>query len=426
MSRRTLAALAAALSITLVALGGTIFTGAGANTGEPVDPASKVNDRLAAQLAGGAESVRIIATTSSTPDSAMKAAREAGGSVTWRYSIIDGFAATVPAAAVDSLAARADVTGIWKDEPVKAVMDVSTKAIQADKAWAAGYEGAGITVAVLDTGIDSTNPHLKPAIVSCVSTIGGLVSPECTDTDGHGTHVAGTVASRSATHPGVARKASLAPVRVLHAAGAGFNSDIVAGMQWIANNKDRVSPPIRVATMSIGYTNPGCGDDSNPDARAANALVDAGIVFTVAAGNSGHKKCTIDGSSAASKVTTIAAVDDRTTVTQTDDVIASFSSGGSSKNNKPDVSYPGVNITSTFIGAGTLYATMSGTSMATPHAAGVAALLLAKETGLSAAQVKSRLTSTTVKNANTGNSFNYVYGYGLGNACRALQLTTCA
>jgi serine protease AprX len=426
LSRRTLTALAAALSLTLLVLGGSALSGAGADTTPQVDPASKIHARLADELAAGARSVRIIATTQSAPDAAIGAARQAGGSVTWRYTIIDGFAATVPAAAVDQLAARSDVTGIWRDEPVKAVTDVSTKAIEADKAWAAGFEGAGITVAVLDTGIDSTNPYLKPAIVSCVSTVGGVVSPECTDTDGHGTHVAGTVASRSTTYPGVARKASLAPVRVLHAAGTGFNSDIVAGMQWIANNKNKVSPPIRVATMSIGYSSPGCGDDTNPDAQAANALVNAGLVFTVAAGNSGHTKCTIDGASAASKVTTIAAVDDRATITQTDDVIASFSSGGSSKNNKPDVSFPGVNITSTFIGAGTLYATMSGTSMATPHAAGVAALLLSKESALTPAQVKSRITGNTVKNSNTGTTFNYVYGYGLGNACRTLLLTTCA
>lgn len=426
MSRRSLTVLAAALTLTLIGLSGSWLANAGANPSALVDPATKISPRLASALAARPDSVRVIATTSGGPDAAIAAARAAGGTVSWRYSIIDGFAATLPSAAVSRLAARPDLKGIWIDEPVKAVMDISSKAIEADKAWAAGYKGAGITVAVLDTGIDSTNPYLKPAIVSCVSTIGGVVSPECTDTDGHGTHVSGTVASRSTQHPGIAPAASLAPVRVLHAAGAGFNSDIVAGMQWIANNKNKVSPAIRVATMSIGYSNPGCGDDSNPDAQAANALVNAGIAFTVAAGNSGHTKCTIDGASAASKVTTIAAVDDKGTVTQSDDPIASFSSGGSSKNKKPDVSFPGVNITSTFLGAGTLYATMSGTSMATPHAAGVYALLLSKEPALTPTQVKSRITANTVHNSFSGTSFNYVYGYGLGNACRTLLLTGCA
>ena len=386
---------------------------------------SKLDEALASRLAGGARSVRVIATTAGAPASAAAAARLLGATVSWEYSLIDGFAARMPASAVNLLAARVDVTGLWLDERITTLMDVSHRAIQADRAWASGYDGQGVTVAVLDTGADVLNPALSPAIVSCASLIAGITSPECTDSDGHGTHVAGTVASRDETYPGIAPAANLAIVRVLHAAGSGFNSDIIAGMEWIAENKDTVSPPIKVATMSIGYLEPACGDDSNPDAQAANALVDAGLVFTVAAGNSGHDECTIDGASAASKVISVAAADDRGTVTQADDRIADFSSGGSVDNNKPDITFPGVDITSSFIGGGLLLSTMSGTSMATPHAAGTAALLLQKEPGLAPAQVADRFAATAVKNANTGTSFNVVYGHGLGNACRALQLTTC-
>lgn len=419
MPKRSVFAAVAVLATTL----GLMAPASGTAVG--MTPAVKVEDRLSS-AAATADSVRVIGTTLGDPSSAADFARQLGAKVTWEYSLIDGFAATVPTAALGRLAERDDIEKLWLDQPTTTVMDQSHKAIEAQKAWASGFDGAGITVAVIDTGIDKTNLSLAPAIVGCVSTIGGAVTPECTDSDGHGTHVAGTVASRSTTYPGIAPKASLVGVRVLHAAGTGFSSDIIAGMQWVAANKNKVSPPIRVATMSVGYSRPGCGTDSNPDAKAANALVNAGLVFTVAAGNSGHAKCTIDGSSAASKVITVAASDHKDTPAQGDDVIASFSSGGSSANNKPDITYPGVNITSTFIGGGVLVATMSGTSMATPHAAGVAALLLDKEPGLTATGVKSRFSSTAVKTSKTGSSFNYVYGHGLGNACRTLQLAGCA
>ena len=380
-------------------------------------------DRLATDPVGPH---RLIVTTTGAPHASADAARLMGAEVTWTYGIIDGFAAIATTDTLAALAARADVAGIWLDRPVAPVMDVSHRAIEADKAWAAGYDGSGVTVAVIDTGIDKVHTFFPDAVVSCVSTIGGLTSPECTDTDGHGTHVAGTVASRDDQYPGVAPGASLAIVRVLHAAGAGTSADIIAGMDWVRTNKDRVSPPIRVATMSIGFVDPGCGDGSGPEAAAANALVDAGVPFTVAAGNSGHKSCTIDGASAAAKVTTIAAVDDKGTITQGDDVIASFSSGGSSKNDKPDLALPGVGITSAFLGGGTLVATLDGTSMATPHAAGILALLFDKDPGMSAAAAKTRLTGTAVKTQSTGSTFNFVYGHGLGNACRALQLNGCA
>ncbi|MBW3582520.1 MAG: S8 family serine peptidase, partial [Euryarchaeota archaeon] len=216
-----------------------------------------------------------------------------------------------------------------------------------------------------------------------------------------------------------------AVVRVLHAVGAGTSADIIKGIEWVKNNQNNVNPPIRVATMSIGFLDPGCGDGTGPEADAANALVASGVPFTIAAGNSGHKECTIDGASAAKDVITVAAVDDQGTVTQDDDVIADFSSGGGDKLAKPDVSFPGVDITSAYIGAGVLIATLSGTSMATPHAAGVAALVRQSEPGLSAQQVKDRITGTAVKTSNTGNSWNSVYGHGLGNACTALQLSGC-
>ncbi|MDX1611524.1 MAG: S8 family serine peptidase [Candidatus Thermoplasmatota archaeon] len=379
-------------------------------------------------LAQGMDPVKVIALTDGAADPVATQARLEGAQVTWTYDIVDGFAATVPRAQLEDVARLPGVESLHLDREVTTVMDTSSRAIEADKAWATGLDGSGITVAVIDTGIEVTHPFFAGAIVSCVSTISGVVSPECTDSDGHGTHVAGTVASRDETYPGIAPGASLAAVRVLHAAGAGTSSDIIAGMEWVQENKDLTVPPIRVATMSIGFVDPGCGDGTGPEAQAADALVESGVFFSVAAGNAGHDSCTIDGASAAEKVTTIGAVDDQDTITQQDDVIADFSSGGPTADGrlKPDVTFPGVGITSAYIGGGVLVATLDGTSMATPHAAGTAALMFQQDPSRSAQNVKDTMLNTAIKTANTGSTANAIYGHGLGNACEALGLQGCS
>lgn len=386
----------------------------------------KLDPRVLDEIAAGATSVNVIVETAGDPGTVASLAELLGVNVTWTYTIIDAFAGRAPVAALELLADDAGVEYVHFDQPVGPVMDLSHRSIEADEAWASGFTGEGVTVAVIDTGIDVTHPWLAGAIVACVALVSGEEVPECNDSDGHGTHVSGTVASRDPEVRGIAPDASLAAVRVLHAAGAGLSSDTIAGMQWVQDNKDAVDPPIRVVNMSLGPLQPGCGDDSSASAQAANALVDSGLFVAVAAGNSGHDTCTIDGASAATQVATIAAVDDRETVTQDDDLVADFSSGGGGVLQKPDVSFPGVAITSAFPGGGLLVSTLSGTSMATPHAAGTAALMIQQEPTRTPAQVKSLMTGTAWKTANTGDSWNDVYGHGLANACRALGLTTCA
>lgn len=346
--------------------------------------------------------------------------------VIWTYQLIPAFSATATPAGIKALAQQDWVTGISLNRPMTSLMDASTGGIEATKAWDAGYTGAGITVAVLDTGVDLIEPGLDEAIVACVSTILGVTVPECTDTNGHGTHVAGTVASRDATYRGVAPDANLAIVRVLHAGGAGTSADIIAGMDWIAENKDRVSPPIRVATMSIGFADPGCGDGSGPEAEAADALVARGVSFTIAAGNSGHETCTIDGASAAFNVITVGAADDRNTANQADDTLAKFSSGGPTADGrlKPDLVAPGVNIRSLSLGPTT--AELDGTSMATPHVAGAIAVLLEKEPSLTPAEVKARLLGSTAAPDAAASLPDKDWGHGLLNVCAALRLDGCA
>lgn len=392
------------------------------------DPATKLSDGLLGELAAAPDgaAVSIIASTDGPAAARAERAAALGLEVVWTYGIIDGFSAKGTPDEVLALAHEPWILGIEDDAPVQALMDVSTRDIEATKAWAAGYRGAGVTVAVIDTGIETTDFDLADAVVGCVSLVLGIELPECDDTDGHGTHVAGSVASRAPDYPGVAPEAMLVAVRVLHAAGAGTESDVIAGMDWVAQNKDTVSPPIRVATMSIGDVDPGCGDGRDASARAADALVARGVTFTVAAGNAGHKKCTVDGASAAFNVITVGAADDRDTPDPSDDRLADFSSAGPTKDGrlKPEVVAPGVGIWSLFLGP--TVARLDGTSMATPHVAGLAALLLDQNAALTPADVKARVTSTTLRPSAAPTLPQEDWGHGLVNACRALAVAGCA
>lgn len=415
--------------MTLAATAIAIALGLVAPTGQSYDAtAPKISDRLAAALEGRApgEIVELIVETVGPADAPAAAARALGLNVVWIYDLIDAFSAHAPVEAIPLLAAQPWVANLWDARPVTVLMDNSVKDIQATNAWNAGFNGAGVTVAILDTGIEVLDPAFSGAIVSCVSTIAGLVLPECDDTDGHGTHVAGTVASRDVTFRGVAWGAKIASVRVLHAAGAGTSADIIAGMNWVGTNKDVVTPAIRVASMSIGFLDPGCGNGNDPEAKAADALVAKGVSFAIAAGNSGHSSCTVDGASAAFNVVTVGAVDDRNTADPFDDTLADFSSGGPTTDGrlKPEISAPGVAIRSVFLGPTT--AQLDGTSMATPHTSGAIAVLLQKEPGLSPAQVKSRIAGSAVAPAGSGALPNNDWGHGLLNVCNLLQLSGCA
>ena len=158
--------------------------------------------------------LHVIVVTEGEPAGVAAQAAALGAEVAWTYELIDAFAATVDARVLPSIAALPGVTEVREDRATGRSMIVSHQTIGAHKVHATGVTGAGVTVAVLDTGIDVLHPFFAGAIVACVSTMGGLETPECVDTDGHGTHVAGIVASRSAQYTGVAPGASLAAVRV--------------------------------------------------------------------------------------------------------------------------------------------------------------------------------------------------------------------
>ncbi|HXS99187.1 MAG TPA: S8 family peptidase [Elusimicrobiota bacterium] len=222
--------------------------------------------------------------------------------------------------------------------------------VNAPAAWSSG-QGAGVKVAVIDTGIDCTHPDLK-----CDFSAGtNIVNPgaEPMDDNEHGTHVDGTIAGRGKGGPlGVAPQATLIPVKVLDADGAGSLSDIVAGINWAAQNG------VDVINMSLGGP-----AGSAALQRAVKQALAAGVVIVAAAGNSGPNPDTVGFPGGYPGVIAVAASDKN-------DQVASFSSRGDA------VAFiaPGVNITSTIPGGGTK--SLSGTSMASPHVAGLAALAL--------------------------------------------------
>lgn len=272
------------------------------------------------------------------------------------------------------------------------------KRVKADTAWAKTV-GAGIKVGIIDTGISNTHPDLSANIKGGVNTI--ISRNGWNDDNGHGTHVAGTVAAIKNTIGvvGVGPQINLYAIKVLDRNGSGYLSDVIEGLDWAIQNK------MQVVNMSLGAN---VDVQSFHDAvRRANA---AGVVQVAAAGNSGGA---VGYPAAYPEVIAVSATDSA-------DTIANWSSRG------PQIALaaPGVAIYSTYKGAA--YATLSGTSMASPHVAGTAALVLSLPATCdldlngvcSPAEVAQRLEKTAQDLGAAGK--DDLYGYGLVNAAAAV------
>ncbi|MFF4096977.1 S8 family serine peptidase [Streptomyces sp. NPDC001834] len=275
---------------------------------------------------------------------------------------------------------------LWLDRKVRTTLDKSTKQVGADLAWAAGYDGKGTKVAVLDTGADAEHPDLKGRIAA---------SKNFTDSDtthdwqGHGTHTMSTVGGSGAASggkkKGVAPGADLLAGKVLNDSGSGAESWVIAGMQWAVDQK------ADVVSMSLGGATP--GDCTDPMSLAAEELSRSkDTLFVIAAGNLGPAQNTVSSPGCAPSALTVGAVD-------RDDSTAQFSSRGpvtGSHTLKPEIAAPGVAISAAAAGGRGLYAyqTMSGTSMATPHVAGAAALVKQRHPEWTAQQIKASLVSS--------------------------------
>ena len=272
-------------------------------------------------------------------------------------------------------------------------LEDSVPQIHAPEAWAAGYDGVGTTVAVLDTGYDPTHPDLQGRVGAAVNF---TTDSSVTDGNGHGTHVASTVGGSGAAsgglRKGVAPRTSLMVGKVLSDGGYGEDSWVLAGMVWAVNEG------ADVVSMSLGGDT---DDGSSPLAVAINELsATSDSLFVVAAGNNGgNGPSTVTAPGSADAALTVGAVD-------VHDVMAGFSSRGPRFRNgalKPEVVAPGVDVTAARA-AGTelgpivddAYTTISGTSMATPHVAGLAAMIKQHHPGWDGEQIKSVIANSTV------------------------------
>ncbi|MEU3985989.1 S8 family serine peptidase [Streptomyces sp. NPDC026672] len=278
------------------------------------------------------------------------------------------------------------VDSVVLDRAVRAALDVSVPQIGAPEVWRKGFDGTGVKIAVLDTGIDAGHPDVGGKIVARQDFTG---EGDTQDHNGHGTHVAsiaaGTGAASDGKYRGVAPGASLLIGKVLDTGGSGLTSDIMAGMQWA------VDQGADIVNMSLGAPDQ-LGTD--PLEETVDALSDRAL-FVVAAGNSGPGATTLGSPGVAEGALTVGAVDKQ-------DVLADFSSRGPRLEDggvKPDLTAPGVDITAASAEGTRLdyphpapgYVTMSGTSMATPHVTGAAALLAQQHPDWSGRQIKAAL-----------------------------------
>lgn len=310
-------------------------------------------------------------------------ARKSEAATLWQT--LTGTAASARSAA----ATPAKAEKIWLDGKVKASLDRSTAQIGAPEAWAAGYDGKGVTVAVLDTGVDATHPDLKDRIDAQKNFSG---TPDTVDRVGHGTHVASIVAGSGARsggkYKGVAPGARLVIGKVLDDTGEGYDSDIIAGMQWA------VTQGAKVVNLSLGGQDT---PETDPVELAVNELsAESGALFVIAAGNSGPGAATIGTPGSAAAALTVGAVDRQ-------DVVADFSSRGPAADGalKPDLTAPGVDIVAAKAAEGVEgdpaadgYVSMSGTSMATPHVAGAAAIIAQQHPDWTGGRIKAVLTGS--------------------------------
>ena len=333
-------------------------------------------------------------------------AKNAGCSLGKELTLINAFSASVNARSLESLARDKNVKRIWYDREIRAVLDTATKTTRSADLWTDEVTGRGVTVAVLDTGIYN-HPDLAGRIAAFKDLVGQKTKPY--DDNGHGTHVAGDIASDGTQSgrrfKGPAPEAKLVGVKVLNKMGSGSLSTVIEGIEWCIDNKDIYG--IRVLNLSLG-SDATLSYKNDPVCLAVEKAWKAGLVVCVAAGNSGPENGTINSPGIHPDVITVGALNDIDPDQPEGSIVADFSSRGPTRDGlpKPDVLSPGVGIVSLRSPNSNLdkqrkdtrteewYATLSGTSMATPICAGIVAQMLQADPSLTPGQVKERLMKT--------------------------------
>jgi serine protease AprX len=341
--------------------------------------------------------------------------RNGGGRVVGNSNLLGATVAELTPAEIRTLSNDPTVGRIHYDSPVRAAAvgtpDTTTttgtpivfqQAIGAPDAWNAGTTGKGVTVAVLDTGIDNN----VAAFGSRIKARADLISPAqpaAGDPAGHGTHVAGIVAaSRTFPSPGIAPDANLVSVRVLDANGGSRLSTVILGLEWVVAHKSDLG--IRVVVMALGAPAVG-GYREDPLAAAVELAWRSGLVVVAAAGNDGPGAGTVQTPAIDPLILTVGASDDGGTVSTADDTVPTWSSVGPTADGvaKPDLVAPGRKIVSVRVPGSTVdrqspthiegptTIRFSGTSEAAGVAGGAAALLLQQRPKLQPDQTKALL-----------------------------------
>jgi len=354
----------------------------------PAQPASELIDQATAGEAVPGQYIVVFQNSVADPASvATELVNTAGGSLLHVYtSAIKGFAARLPAPAADPLGRNPLVASVEGDQVMRADVTqsmnangdpwgldrIDQNALPLSRTYTYTSTGAGVHAYIIDTGIWTLHPEFGGRATNVFDAYHATGE----DCNGHGTHVAGTIGA--ATY-GVAKGVSLHGVRVLSCVGVGLNSDVIAGVDWVTAN--HLNPA--VANMSLG------GGKSPALDQAVTNLWNSGVFLAVAAGNDNVDACTESPSGAAS-VFTVAA-------SEKTDAKASYSNWGTCV----EAYAPGSAIVSTYLGGTTM--SLSGTSMATPHVVGVAALYKATFGDQPSASVSSWIISNSTSGVITGN-----------------------
>lgn len=374
-----------------------------------------------------------------TPDDVAMLEREVGYVHAWDLPLIDAVAGRLPHSMIRETTTLPGVVMLELDGLLEAQNGDAAVVHEVDIARTqTGYDGSGVTVAVIDTGIDGMHVGLDdmdddnstndPKIIGFYDPVNNPDKTNGTevfpyDDQGHGSHCAGTVAGTGAPsyeHPGMAPGAFLVGVKVLDSGGSGSFAVVMAGMQWTVDYRYEYN--IRAASMSLG--GPGAIEwtSSEEDSvnRMSNEMTRAGITMLIAAGNS-FVSAQIGTPGSAEDVITVGALDKDTS-------IAVYSSQGPTEEGrvKPNVAFVGSDVMSVAHNTGDGYVAFSGTSMATPGVAGTVALMLQANPDLSPFDVRNILQETAtyrqchymasnepcVEDAIPKNRQNNVYGHG--------------
>jgi aqualysin 1 len=325
-------------------------------------------------------------------NAAAQAAERQGAQILHRYSAaLNGFALRAPEQALQGLQRNPNVVYIEADQTVSIDVTwgldrIDQRNLPLDNIYSPNGNGSGVHAYIIDTGIRASHNEFSGRVGNGYDVIDGGAPDDC---NGHGTHVAGTVGG---TTYGVANRVTLHGVRVLNCSGSGTTAGVIAGVDWVTNNRQTPA----VANMSLG------GGASTSLDNAVNNSINAGVTYAVAAGNSSANACNYSPARVAAALTVGA--------TTSSDARSSFSNYGTCVN----IFAPGSSITSAWHTSNSATNTISGTSMASPHVAGAAALYLGTNPGAS----PSAVFNAVVNNATTG----VLSGIGSGSPNRLLYV----